>query len=183
MQLSPRKRLNTIGFTFAEVSVALLLAALFAAAVFASNQRLLLSLKGQKETTAATMAMQWRMEMFRASGFTNIANNDWVKTNILNVRTTTAAGGTVIDPFGALGSISEQFTIGVYPPDGSTPTVMSWDAAHPTGQYSTTNGNLANASLLKVDVVETWTSADGRSRTRQISTICGMANTGVTFSP
>jgi hypothetical protein len=169
-------------FTFAEVCVALLLAALFAAAAFASNQRLLLALKGQKETTAATMALQWRMEMFRAAGFTNIASQSYVKNNILTVRTSTN-GATTIDPFAALGSITEQFTIDTYPTGSGNPIVVSWDASHPSGQDGANTGTFSSATLLKVDVLETWTSADGRSRSRQISTIFGKGNTGVAFSP
>lgn len=171
-------------FTFAEVCVALLLCAIFGAAAFAANERLLLSLKAQKETTAATMALQWRMEMFRAAGFTNVASHDYVKNNILTVRTATASGGTVIDPFAALGSISEQFTIDTFPTASGNPINVSWDANHTSGQDAPgSNLGTLGGNLLKVDVVETWTSKDGRSRTRQISTICGIGNTGVAFSP
>jgi hypothetical protein len=166
-------------FTFAEVCVALLICVGFGAAVFASNQRLLFALKNQKETTAATTLLQWRMEGFRGTAFSNIASHDYVKNNILNVRKATDSNGnTIADPFAALGNITEQFTIGVYPADGSTPTVMSWDANHPTGQDISTNSNLGNATLLKVDILETWTGADGRSRSRQISTIVGLGNIG-----
>ena len=171
-------------FTFAEVCVALLLCAIFGAAAFAANERLLLSLKAQKETTAATMALQWRMEMFRAAGFANVASHDYVKNNILTVRTATASGGTVIDPFAALPSITEQFTIDTFPTASGNPISMSWDANHTTGQDLGSNtGTLSTSNLLKVDVIETWTSKDGRSRTRQLSTICGNGNTGVAFSP
>ena len=40
------------------------------------------------------------------------------------------------------------------------------------------NTNLASATLLKVDVLETWTSANGRQRQRQLSTIVGIGNVG-----
>jgi prepilin-type N-terminal cleavage/methylation domain-containing protein len=178
MQLSTAKRLNSRGFTFVEVMMALTVCVIFGVAAFASNQRLLLALKNQKETTAATMALQWRMEMFRSTAFSNIANHDYVKNNILTVRTATDSNGGTIDPFGALGSINERFTIGVYPADGSNPTVMSWSTANGF-QDGTTNNSLGTATLLKVDILETWTGADGRSRTRQMSTIVGIGNIGV----
>ena len=172
------------GFSFPDVCVAILVCALFGIAVFATNQRLLLSLKSQKETTAAAMVMQWRMENFRATAFSDIATKDYVKNNILKVRTASivdANGNSItVDPFGPLSdTIVEQFTIGVYPDDGSTKTVLSWDNQHTAGQDISVNNNLDAASMLKVDVLETWTSADGRQRQRQLSTVVTLGNVGI----
>jgi hypothetical protein len=178
------------GFTLAEVALAMGVVALFGLATFATNQRLLLALKSQKETTAASLAMQWRMEMFRASAFGDIANKDWVKTNILTLRNPVDGSGNPIldqynnpiDPFAALGSITEQMTIGVYPADGSTNTVLSWDKLHPSGQEISVNANLLSevtsgaVKMMKVDVLETWRSAGGRQRQRQLSTIVTIGN-------
>jgi type II secretory pathway pseudopilin PulG len=175
-------------FTFAEILVALVVVVLFGAAAFTTNQRLLVALKDQKETTAATMVLQQRMEAFRATAFSNVAGSptdpDYVKNNILLVRTFPGPNSTTINPFEPLGAITEQFTIGVYPDDGSTPTVISWDAQHPGGQYISQNNNLANAILLKVDVLEKWTPVNGTltgsngQRSRQLSAIFGKGNVG-----
>jgi hypothetical protein len=178
------------GFTLAEVALAVAVVALFGLATFATNQRLLFALKSQKETTAASLAMQWRMEMFRGSAFGNIANKDWVKTNILNLRNPVDGSGNAIldqfgnpiNPFQALGSIQEQFTIGVYPPDGSTNTVLKWQNGAVT--EISVNPNLLSevtsipptVTMMKVDVLETWTSANGRQRQRQLSTIVTIGN-------
>jgi prepilin-type N-terminal cleavage/methylation domain-containing protein len=168
------------GFTLGEVLVAIGVAVIFAGAAFTTNQRLLIALKSQKETTAATMVLQQRMETFRATAFSNIANKDYVKNNILTVRTATTVdvnGNSVtVDPFAPLGSITEQITIGVYPADGSANIAVSWDASHPGGQDISNNNNLASANLLRVDVLETWTSANGRSRSRQLSSVFGIGN-------
>jgi|SRR5713101_858841 len=178
------------GFTLAEVALAMGVVALFGLATFATNQRLLLALKSQKETTAASLAMQWRMEMFRGIAFSDIADKDYVKTNILTVRNPVDgsgnpildAYGNPINPFAALGSITEQLTIGVYPPDGSTNTVLSWDSQHPSGQEISVNTTLLSevtsgaVKMMKVDVLETWTSGNGRQRQRQLSTIVTIGN-------
>ena len=189
---SSTRRRSLPGFTLAEVALAMAVVALFGLATFATNQRLLLALKSQKETTAASLAMQWRMEMFRASPFSDVANKDWVKTNILTLRNPVDGSGTpihdqygnAIDPFAPLGSITEQLTIGVYPPDGSTNTVLSWDKLHPTGQEISVNANLLSqatsspptVTMMKVDVLETWKSGNGRQRQRQLSTIVTIGN-------
>ena len=187
---SSTRRRSLPGFTLAEVALAMGVVALFGLATFATNQRLLLALKSQKETTAASLAMQWRMEMFRGIAFSDIADKDYVKTNILTVRNPLDGSGNpildqygnAIDPFAALGTITEQLTIGVYPADGSTNTVLSWDKLHPIGQEISVNANLLSevtsgaVKMMKVDVLETWTSAGGRQRQRQLSTIVTIGN-------
>jgi len=184
------RRRSLPGFTLAEVALAMGVVALFGLATFATNQRLLLALKSQKETTTASLAMQWRMEMFRGIAFSDIADKDYVKTNILTVRNPVDgsgnpildAYGNPINPFAALGSITEQLTIGVYPPDGSTNTVLSWDSQHPSGQEISVNTTLLSevtsgaVKMMKVDVLETWTSGNGRQRQRQLSTIVTIGN-------
>jgi hypothetical protein len=187
------------GFTLAEVALAMGVVALFGLATFATNQRLLLALKSQKETTAASLAMQWRMEMFRSSSFGDIASKDWVKTNILTVRNPLDGSGNpildqygnAINPFAALGSVQEQFTVAAYPGiNGSTSTIISWDAQHPggqdisTGNFNVTDPNNPNyTSTLKVDVLETWKSAGGRQRQRQLSTIVTIGNIAGNVTP
>src|ERR1700758_1216684 len=71
------------GFTLAEVLIAIVVCVIFAVAAYATNERLLLSLKAQRETTAASMMLQERMEKFRANAYTQIADKDFVKNNIL----------------------------------------------------------------------------------------------------
>ena len=203
-----RKSFHRSGVTLAEVCIAVLVSAIFGMAAFATNQRLLLVIKSQRETTAATMALQWRMEKFRATSFSCIAGAsscadsdpcgyaspaNYVKNYILlypgaNATTqcgalrkaTDANGNTIADPFAALGSLKETFTIGVYPDDGSTKTVMYWNAANPGGAYVSQNTTFSTAagSMLKVDVLEEWKSADNRQRSRQLSTIVTLGNIG-----
>lgn len=182
---------NSRGFTFAEVLVAAGVCTIFAVATSATIGRLMIGLKSQKETTAATTVLQWRMEQFRATPFSCIKGNsavcvppagtaaDYVKNYILGVRTATDGNGNTVDPFAALGSITEQFTINQYPaPSPSpTPTVMSWSASG-GATYASQNATLSSANLVKVDILETWTSSGGRQRQRQLSTIVGIGNVG-----
>lgn len=179
------------GFTLVEVLIAIGVCVIFAVAAFATNERLVVALKSQKETTAATAVLQWRMEQFRATPFSCINGNssicqpptgtaaDYVKNYVLGVRTATDANSNTVDPFAPLGSITEQFTINQYPaPSPSpTPTVISWSASN-GATYVSQNANLSSQNLLKVDILETWTSAGGRQRQRQLSTIVGIGNVG-----
>ena len=60
MRISLQKAGETGGFTLAETLVAIAVAAVFGAAAFATNARLLVMLKNQRENTAATMMLQER---------------------------------------------------------------------------------------------------------------------------
>lgn len=167
-------------FSLVEVCVAIVTTVLFGLATFTTNQRLLVALKAQKETTAAMMALQWRMETLRATAFSNIANRDYIRNNVLRVRSAglgdPSGNGTRVRPFDALGNVREQVTVSAYPPDGSDNIVVAWDAAHPEGQDISNNTTLADGDLVRVDVLLTWTSTNGRSRSRQISSLFTLGN-------
>ncbi len=167
MILSNAQRRQTSGFSIVEICIAVLISTLFGAAAFMVNTQILNSLRSQKETAAATLVLQQRMETFRATAFSNIADRDYVKRNILVIPTGSED---------ALQNLTETMTVGVYPPDGSINTVVSRDPNHPNGQNVTQNNNLALAKLLRVDITEQWTSTNGRSRTRQLTSIFGIGN-------
>lgn|SRR5689334_16678533 len=162
------------GFTLAEVLVTVSVCVLFGLATFQTNQRLLLALSSQKETTAAIMVLQERKETLRAMAFTDIATGDTLK-NVLN------------NPTGSerpLGNLTEKITVSVDPNDTNytspspTPTVLYRDAQSSGPHKVTENTNLPNCNLLRVDILLTWTSANGRLRSRQTSELFGHGNIG-----
>jgi prepilin-type N-terminal cleavage/methylation domain-containing protein len=163
------------GFTLAEVAVAMAVAAIFAGATFATNQRLLFSLKGQKETTAATMMLQERMESFRGLSYSNLADSSYITTNVAGNATTSEIG---------LGNLTETITVkGRTLAAGQTAGGADYNQWTRTPPGNATLGNsVANLAttydLLQVDVLLTWTSANGRPRTRELATIVGKGNIG-----
>jgi len=144
-------------------------AALFGLAVFATNSRLLVALKTQKESAAATMVLQQRMESLRGCSFTQVATKDYLKNNIFNTPTGSE---------GPLGSLNEQVAVGVYGDTSVAPVVLLRNAQNPTPSELSTNDNLANYNLLEVDLLLQWIGANGRTRTRQLSAIFGKGNIG-----
>jgi type II secretory pathway pseudopilin PulG len=170
MQGCRNKRRQLEAFSLPELCVAIAVAAVFGLAVFATNSRLLIALKTQKESAAATMVLQQRMEALRACSFTQIATEDYLKTNIFS-----AATGSE----GPLGLLSEQIAVGVYSNPSVTPIVLLRNPQNQSGpQELSSNNNLANYNLLQVDLLLQWTGADGRTRTRQLSAIFGKGNIG-----
>jgi hypothetical protein len=162
------------GFTFAEVLVTVAICLFFGLAAFATNERLLSTLRSQKETTAAIMALQERKETLRGMPFTDIATPDSVRDVISHATGSEAA----------LGNLVEQVTVSVDPTDAAytsptpTPTVIVRDLQHNSLQKVSANANLPSYNLLRVDILLTWTGANGRQRSRQSSEIFGHGNIG-----
>jgi type II secretory pathway pseudopilin PulG len=180
MKLSPAKHLDFQAFTLAEVLVAVAVAVIFGVAAFATNERLLVALKNQKETTAASMMLQERMEKFRGFSYSNIADSTYVSTNVVQVKTTSEA---------PLGNLSETITVSGYmntggglrnyPTDGTHANQWARNSSYPTGNQTDTNTSLATDNdLLKVDILLSWTSANGRTRTRDLAAVFGKGNIG-----
>jgi len=180
MKLSSTNYPDFQAFTLAEVLVAIAVAVMFGIAAFATNERLLIALKSQKETTAASMMLQERMEKFRGFSYSNIADKNYVNTHIVQVKTTSEA---------ALGNLSETITvsgymntgggIGNYPSDGTHANEWTRNSTYPNGNQVDTNTSLATDNdLLKVDILLTWTSANGRTRTRDLASVFGKGNIG-----
>jgi len=185
MKILDKNKFKREAFTLVEVCVALFICVLFGAAAFATNSRLVLSLKSQKESTAATTALQERTESLRATAFPSptatptstptptplpsIADASYMQANIFTNPTKSE---------GPLGSLSETVTVDAYPTPTGSPIVLLRNSTYPNCQIVSNNTTLSSQNLLRVDVVLTWTSANGRSRTRQFSEIFGHVDTG-----
>jgi type II secretory pathway pseudopilin PulG len=198
MRLHTAKRQKIKGFSLAEVAVAMVISVVFGAAAFTTNQRLLVALKNQKETTAATMMLQERMEEFRSLSYSNVANKTYVHDNVLTFNPAASPAPTPTPPPGGiyttfseapLANLKETVTVSGYltssggagyPSDGSHVNQWIRDMTG-NGQPSEQdhNDNLASLyDLLKVDIVLTWSSTDGQRRTREAAGIFGKGNIG-----
>ena len=148
---------------------------LFGVAAFATNERLLLLLKTQRESTAATMMLQERMETLRALSFSNVTSSTYIGSNVINSATTSEA---------PLGTLSETITVGAYPTDGTGNNTWVRNSTYPTGNQTATNTALGSShgtsteTVVKADVLITWTGANGRSRTRDLAAVFGIGNLG-----
>ena len=170
-------------FTLVDVCIAVAVCGLLGAAVFATNERLLVGLKAEKETNAASMMLQERMEQFRTTAYSNIADYSYVRNNIVQNPTVSEA---------PLGGFSETITVSGYlstagaagyPTDGSTPNQWVRSSQYPSGNqislYSASTTALGtNYNLIQVDILISWTSTNGRTRTRDLTSVFGKGNVG-----
>ena len=194
MRLYPFRTRKTEGFTLAEAMIALAVCVLFAVAVFATNQRLLLALKAQRETTAASMMLQERMEAFRGIYFANLAATTASGTTSPITMTAGDIVGTVTTSETQLGSsLTETVKISGfwsatgaagYPSDGSIANVWTRSGGSTTATLGSpsTSTLASNYDLIQVDITLTWTSANGRQRTRELSSVFGKGNIGVSLN-
>jgi len=178
MRFHPPKHLSQQGFTFAEVVVAIAICVVFGVAAFSTNQRLLLALRAQRESTAATLLLQERMEKFRGFTYSNVADPSYVTSNVLSTTTTSEA---------VLPNMTETITVSGYmdtagatPTPNPTPPQNVWTrTATATATPASPNSVLASSyDLIKVKINVAWTSADGRSRTRELASLFGKGNIG-----
>jgi Tfp pilus assembly protein PilE len=172
MKILHKNKFKREAFTLVDVMIALVVTALFGLAAFETNSRLLLALKSEKESTAATMALQERKESLRGTGFQSIgvANANSTQGNIYNIFQNPTGSE------GPLSSLSETVTVDAYPTPTGSPTVLLRNSTYPNCHIVSNNANLSytatpSQSVLRVDVVLTWTSSSSRSRTRQFSEI------------
>jgi Tfp pilus assembly protein PilE len=192
MQLSPIRTQRITAFTLAEICVAIVVCLIFAGAAFAANQQLLIALRTQRETAAATMMLQERMESFRTIAYSQVASNQpsnssdptaWTAADIVQHSTQSEA---VLGGFNETITVSGYLTTGGsgphpngYPGDGSTANQWVRNAQHPTGNNISTNNALVTTyDLIQVNILLTWTGANGRTRTRDLTAIFGKGNIG-----
>ncbi len=195
-------RTDKDGFTLAEVLIAIVVCVIFAVAAYATNERLMLSLRAQRETTGASMMLQERMEKFRARAYSEITDKDFVKNNILTFNPAASPSPTPAFPpahgksqakystwsEATLNDVNETTTVtGYLAASGYTPTANDYNQwTRDTSSSGDGNPHEQNHDdslatqydLVKVDISITWTSANGRSRTRDLSTVFGKGNIG-----
>ncbi len=194
---------TSTGFTLIEVLVALVICVVFGAATFATNSQLLIKLKAQKETTAATMLLQRRMEQLRASAWSDVARSTYLKDTViadpapsnpnLTQQQIAAYVASIINAEAPLGGLTERITVSVYPPDGGFAAVAERNSSNPAGQIISNISNLTpetsdgvysyltnsrNARLLRIDILLSWNGPGSRTlrRSRQLSSVFGIGN-------
>lgn len=190
MPLSPNPRARIAGFTLAEVLIAVGVSVVFATAAFATNKWLLLSLRAQRESTAASMMLQERMEAFRGIYYSHAASSAaatgstdpsvMVAADIVQTLTTseTQLGSGLTETVTVSGYLTSTGGAG-YPTDGSTPNQWTRSGGSTSPTMAQSNANIAtNYDLIQVDIKLSWTSTNGRTRNRELSSIFGKGNLG-----
>ena len=148
------------GFTYIEAMVAVAVVALFFGALYALNAQCLNVLNSARQTAAAGQSLQDRIEQFRSCTWDQVTDATYIQNSILNAATTSG--------YNIAGSI-ETVTLSAYP-IATTPTQVV--RANGTASTTSTNSNLVNGDIVRIDVSLTWVAGLGaRARSQSVSSI------------
>jgi prepilin-type N-terminal cleavage/methylation domain-containing protein len=149
------------GFTLVEAMVAATISAIFLSSLFAMNLGSMEAIRSAKESTAASQALQQRMESMRIANWHEVTDAAWLRDNLLN---TAVPGGE------QLKSLVETLTLVPY---GSN-NVGNTQLTRTRGTVTVVN---QNAGLLAENAVKViWTASytgapNDHAATRQIVAI------------
>jgi Tfp pilus assembly protein PilV len=179
----PSKAARNAGFTIVETAVAAIVIALFLGSMFALNSACLSLVRNSKDSAAAMLSNQERVEQLRSCNWSEVTDNAyWVDslnasyylTNIMNLATQTGA---------ALSNATEIVRI------TENGFLQGASAAYfevtrtPSGVTITAQNNpqtLVSARMLKIDITLNWSALGGRQRTRASTAI--VARGGLTIN-
>src|SRR5438270_9935253 len=151
------------GLTLVEVLIAVALLVGSFVTIFEINARCLRFIDASKEAVAALQGVQDRVEQLRNLLFTDLTNATTVQT----LMTTPSNGSAFVQ------NVTEVVTLSAYPtPNGSNTQITRGAGASVTPTVNSTDTNLANANLVKLNVTYTWsTTLGGQAGSEQTETI------------
>lgn len=167
-----RRTTGVDGFSLVEAMVAVAVIGIALGAMMTLNGQQLRMVKVSRDTNAASLYQQERIEQLRQVRWPDLASASYIADTYLNERPASRA---------ALDRISEQIKITPYPEpvSGGKALKISQQPGANAIIDTTLNGyGLVNERLVKVDMTLAWRGPDGRSHER--STVTLISNSGVT---
>jgi uncharacterized protein (TIGR02598 family) len=149
------------GFTLIEAIIAAAISALFLSSLFAMNLASMDTIRSAKESTAASQALQQRMESMRIANWHEVTDATWLRDNLLN---TDVPGGE------QLKSLVETVTLVPYGSSslGNTQLTRTNGSASIVNQ----NSNLLAENAVKIIWTVSYTGApNNHAAVRQIVAI------------
>jgi len=163
----PRPR--TRGWTLTEAVVALGLLGIGLSGIFVANSRVLTQIRSMKQTSAATQALQERIDQVRRAKWSDVTSSTYLRDNVLNVPSTAGA---------ALPNLVEEIDLGPYPALPN-PRIKIQRLANGSLSVVSVSPNLATQTKsVSVFVRLSWKGNNGITRKRECATI--IAKEGLT---
>jgi hypothetical protein len=151
------------GTTLVEALVGVSIVAGFFVSIFEVNGICLRYIKSSKNNASVFQGVQDRLEQLRNASFTNLTSASYVQ----GLMATPANGSEFLAR-----SPTEVVTLSAYPTPDATNTQITLSAGASSATINSTDTNLSNATLVKVNVTYTWTETlNGRPRSEQSETI------------
>ena len=157
------------GWTLVEAIVALGVLGLGISGILVINSRVLGQTRSTRQTTAATHALQERMDATRQASWTEISDTAYLSGTLL--ASASAAGAK-------LPGLVEEINVVAYPPTGAAANRVCRNADGSRTVLSTNATMDSDVDAVSVRVRLTWTGANGVTRTRDNMTV--LAKGGIT---
>ena len=160
------------GFTFIEAIIAISVIGISLGALMTLNGQQLRMVKMARDTNAATLYQQERVEQLRQLRWPDLTDSDFIANTYMRNRPLSRA---------ALDQIRESVTISAYPvaTQGSRPLLVNQADNGVTTIDSAQDGYaLSNERLVRVNLVLKWKAADGRQLER--TTVTLISDSGIT---
>ena len=159
--LQHRRRCS--GAVIVEALAAAMVIGLFMGGLFEMNALNVRTMRSGKETVAASLVLQERLDQIRNSSWAKVSD----ATSLQSVLGTAALSSTVLPGF------TEQITVSAYPAASPAPVpAVVTRAANGATAIVSSNGALAKLPAVRADVTITWRSSPKATiRTRTLCTI------------
>lgn len=168
MVLMKRSNPHAAGFSLVEVMIGSMVAMIGIGAVMFLNSASLRYVRSARQSNAATLFLQERIEQVRIADWRRITSADYLKNTLF---------ATLPKSAGALAGSSEQVSVVAYPSETAAEKLLV--VRQSNGQRSTVSGGsgLTLQRLAKVDLQVSWKGEDGRNRVRTTTAL--IANGGI----
>jgi Tfp pilus assembly protein PilV len=170
MLMKKCNRFSNSGFTIAEAVIATAVVMLGMAAAMVLNTAHLRLVKSSRQSNAATLSLQERVEQMRIGNWLNITDPAYLSNTVLASAPKSAA---------PLDRFSETITVSAFPDETASQKLIVKRHADGTRATLVSGAGLSSQRLAKVELQTDWYGSDGRVRTRAVDTV--ISNGGISL--
>lgn len=154
---------NTAGFMLSESLCALAISMVSLCSVMVANSHSLKLVKSTRDSSAATLCLQERVEQLRIANWQQITRAEYLQNSYF---------ATVPRSIAPLeGSYTETITVSAYPDRTAASPLVVQKSNRKAAVVVFNGAGLAEQRLARIDVDISWKGKEGRQRLRQMSTI------------
>jgi Tfp pilus assembly protein PilV len=159
------QRRASAGFTLAEVLVSMSALMVAITGIAALNSSALALTRSGKQTVSASMYLQERVEQLRSANWQQITSANYLRDSVFS---STPRNGAGISP------VTETLTLTAHPDPTATEPLQIRKSNSAVTLVKSGSG-LANQSVAALTLQVQWVGKDGRTRSRELSTILSRA--------
>ena len=169
------KRKSQDAFTLIEAAVASMVIAIFLGSMFTLNSACLSLVRNAKDSAAAMLSNQERVEQLRSCNWSQITDRFYIRDTVMSQATQT---GQALSNATEIVRITEQGFL----PANTTPAMFEVTRTPNGASFSGANDNrnTIDSRMLKIDITVNWHALGGRSRSRSSTSV--IAKGGLTIN-